>query len=74
MAPKYADQRDVLVGDAVDIGNGLLGIVEAILEDYQWVNEATEPIGVYVRTDTIGLVRVSPSDPDLRLLLRAAKE
>ena len=64
---------DVLLGDCIEICDGLRGVVEAILEDSEWVKETDDPVGIYVLTESIGLVRVSSSDRDVRLLKRAKK-
>ena len=67
---KYATGDQVLVGDSVLLEGGISGTVTRILRDESWMHEEDDPIGVYIQTLELGLMRYSPADPDMVLVER----
>jgi hypothetical protein len=70
MKVRYRDGNEIIVGDNVAIDESTSGTVEAIADDFEWTKDPSDRIGVYVATELLGLVRVSPGEEGLRLLRR----
>lgn len=73
---RYADGREVLVGDVVDLGGGSLGRVVAVLdtqlfsEQYPYEDWGYLRDGVLVEASSFGLLHCTGNDHDFTLVGR----
>lgn len=74
---KYADGKSVLLGDKVDLGAGVTGVVVAVIDSNEFANgyKAEEwaylLVGALVESEEAGLTHYPNSDNDFELIKRS---
>jgi len=74
---KYLDGQTVLVGDQVDLGGGMVGVVVCSFDEGLFAPDFPEAewgeakTGVMVRSEQAGLIHYAEPNVDLVLLQRA---
>ncbi|MHB8849166.1 MAG: hypothetical protein ACYC43_12100 [Burkholderiales bacterium] len=73
---KYLDGQFVELGDYVDLGGGMTGVVVCNFDNNQFAPDYPKaewagPTGIMVKSEQAGLVHFSEPDIDLVLLKRA---
>jgi hypothetical protein len=70
----YRSGEEVVIGDVVLVEGNVQGVVSHVLQDSSWVHDKDDPVGIYIETKDLGLLRYSPRDPDLVLVARARSQ
>lgn len=74
---KYADGQKVLLGDKVDLGGGMFGVVVCSLDDAEYASEYPESKwgqlkeGVLIKSEQAGLIHYVEANEDFLLVERA---
>ncbi len=77
---KYADGRSVLLGDKVDLGAGVTGVVVAVIDSNEFASGykpeewAYLLVGALVESEEAGLTHYKMCDDDFVLIERASNE
>jgi hypothetical protein len=74
---RYLDGRDILLGDKVDLGGGMTGVVVGCIEEGEFADGFPKDKwgylakGVIVKSEQAGIIHYPKSDVDLVLIQRS---